>query len=136
VPLLPEVGGPADVGLHDRVVEADRERAATLRSRAKPGRDQRLPASGTVLHRKFKGQTVVVHVLADGFQYQDRFYKSLSAIARQVFTMWFRAVGGCAYQPQVGRTRFQITCRSLSESRMLEMGLSGLMSGEGKQSAD
>jgi len=27
---------------------------------------------------------VVVQVLEDGFQYQDRFYKSLSAIARQV----------------------------------------------------
>jgi hypothetical protein len=31
----------------------------------------------------------VVQVLADGFQYQDRFYKSLSAIARQVTgTAW------------------------------------------------
>jgi hypothetical protein len=56
----------------------------TLRSRGKPGRDQRLPESGSVLERKFKGQTVVVQVLADGFQYQDRFYRSLSAIARQV----------------------------------------------------
>lgn len=61
----------------------------TFRSRAKPGRDQRLPASGGVLRREFKGQTVLVHVLADGFQYQDRFYKSLSAIARQVTgTQW------------------------------------------------
>jgi hypothetical protein len=39
----------------------------TLRSRGRPGRDQRLPASGSVLQRKFKGQTIVVHVLADGF---------------------------------------------------------------------
>jgi hypothetical protein len=61
----------------------------TLRSRAKPGRDGRLPASGTVLQREFRGQTVLVQVLADGFQYQDRFYKSLSAIARQVTgTQW------------------------------------------------
>jgi hypothetical protein len=31
----------------------------------------------------------VVQVLADGFQYQDRFYRSLSAIARQVTgTAW------------------------------------------------
>ena len=62
---------------------------ATPRSRAKACRDQRLPACGSVLQREFKGQTVVVHVLADGFQYQDRFYKSLSAIARQVTgTQW------------------------------------------------
>ena len=37
-----------------------------------------------MVRREFKGQLVVVQVLADGFQYQDRFYKSLSAIARQV----------------------------------------------------
>jgi len=56
----------------------------TLRSRRKSGRDDRLPGPGSVLRREFKGQLVVVQVLADGFQYQDRFYKSLSAIARQV----------------------------------------------------
>jgi hypothetical protein len=55
----------------------------TLRSRHKPGRDERLPGPGSILRREFKGQMVVVQVLADGFQYQDRFYKSLSAIARQ-----------------------------------------------------
>ena|SRR2546430_57904 len=56
----------------------------TLRSRRKAGRDDRLPVPGTILHREFKGNLVVVQVLQDGFQYQDRFYKSLSAIARQV----------------------------------------------------
>jgi hypothetical protein len=55
----------------------------TLRSRRKPGRDERLPGPGTILRRECKGQLVVVKVLADGFQYQDRFYKSLSAVARQ-----------------------------------------------------
>src|SRR5713101_2549446 len=57
----------------------------TLRSRRrKAGRDDRLPQPGTTLSREFKGQTVVVKVLDHGFQYQDRFYRSLSAIARQV----------------------------------------------------
>jgi hypothetical protein len=56
----------------------------TLRSRRKSGRDKRLPGPGNVLRREFQGQLVVVQVLADGFQYQDRFYRSLSAIARQV----------------------------------------------------
>ncbi len=56
----------------------------TLRSRRKPGRDERLPEPGSILCREFKGQMVVVQVLEHGFQYQDRFYKSLSAIARQV----------------------------------------------------
>jgi len=56
----------------------------TLPSRRKPERDVRLPKPGTLLRREFKGELIVVQVLADGFQYQDRFYKSLSAIARQV----------------------------------------------------
>ena len=61
----------------------------TLRSRHKPGRDGRLPKVGSLLEREFKGQIVVVQVLADGFQYQDRHYQSLSAIARQVSgTAW------------------------------------------------
>jgi hypothetical protein len=56
----------------------------TLRSRRRVGRDERLPAPGTTLRREFQGETIVVQVLEHGFQYQDRFYKSLSAIARQV----------------------------------------------------
>jgi Protein of unknown function (DUF2924) len=61
----------------------------TLKSRRKPGRDKRLPEPGYILRREFKGQIVVVQVLELGFQYQDRFYRSLSAIARQVTgTQW------------------------------------------------
>jgi hypothetical protein len=56
----------------------------TLRSRRKPGRDERLPAPGTILRREFQDEAIVVRVLEHGFQYQDRFYKSLSAIAREV----------------------------------------------------
>jgi hypothetical protein len=61
----------------------------TLKSRRKAGRDERLPGPGSVLRREFKGQMVVVQVLPEGFQYQDRYYRSLSAIARQVTgTAW------------------------------------------------
>jgi len=56
----------------------------TLRSRRRAGRDERLPPPGTILRRELQGQIIVVQVLEHGFQYQDRFYKSLSAIARQV----------------------------------------------------
>jgi hypothetical protein len=56
---------------------------ATLASRRKAGRDDRLPAPGSILRREFKGQVVLVQVLASGFQYQDRLYRSLSAIAHQ-----------------------------------------------------
>src|SRR5260370_21091229 len=46
--------------------------------------DPRLPAAGTLLNRQFQGQSVSVEVLEKGFRYQERFYKSLSAVARQV----------------------------------------------------
>ena len=46
--------------------------------------DPRLPAPGTRLSRQFQGQSVSVEVLEKGFRYQERVYKSLSAVARQV----------------------------------------------------
>jgi len=48
-----------------------------------PRRDPRLPAPGELLVREFKGATVVVRVLEDGFEYGGRVYPSLSPIARE-----------------------------------------------------
>ena len=54
-----------------------------------PSRDARLPVAGTWLTRQFKGQSVKVEVLEKGFRYQDRVFKSLSAVARHVTgTQW------------------------------------------------
>jgi hypothetical protein len=71
--------------------EADlRSRApeSFLKELASPGGkkpcDPRLPAPGQWLSRKFQGQTVSVEVLETGFRYQERVYKSLSAVARYV----------------------------------------------------
>ena len=53
------------------------------------GRDPRLPAPGTLLTRDFKGRTHVVKALADGFEYDGRTYRSLSAIAGEITgTRW------------------------------------------------
>jgi hypothetical protein len=61
--------------------------ASVERSRAQ--RDWRLPAAGTFLTRRFGGKDIVVKVLEQGFEYQSRFYRSLSAIAREVTgTRW------------------------------------------------
>ncbi len=46
--------------------------------------DGRLPPPGTVLTRAYKGGTVQVTVLADGFEYQGEVYASLSAVAKAV----------------------------------------------------
>ena len=52
-------------------------------------RDARLPSAGALLRRRYQGREVIVQVLDDGFQYQSRHYRSLSAIAREVTgTRW------------------------------------------------
>ena len=51
--------------------------------------DPRLPAVGEEIAREYKGRTIVVRVLASGFEYDGKIYKSLSAIAREVTgTKW------------------------------------------------
>ena len=53
------------------------------------GKDARLPAAGTVLVREFRGQRIMVRVVADGFEYDGRLYRSLSAIAEKATgTSW------------------------------------------------
>ena len=39
---------------------------------------------GTILTRDYKGQTLQVEVLAEGFAYAGQVYKSLSAVARAI----------------------------------------------------
>jgi hypothetical protein len=46
--------------------------------------DNRLPPPGTVLTRKYKGDTVQVKVLAEGFEYASEVYGSLSAVAKAI----------------------------------------------------
>src|SRR5258708_35200093 len=51
--------------------------------------DPRVPPPGTQLIKRYKDETLTVTVLAQGFQYGECVYKSLSAIARQVTgTQW------------------------------------------------
>jgi hypothetical protein len=58
------------------------ERTATvgLQSQA----DGRLPPPGTVITRPYKGGTIQVQVLPQGFEYQGEVYRSLSAVAKAV----------------------------------------------------
>jgi len=46
--------------------------------------DSRLPPHGSYLEREYKGRRIIVKVLADGFEFEGRAYRSLSAIAREV----------------------------------------------------
>ena len=51
--------------------------------------DPRLPRPGACLMRTFQDRRIVVKVLASGFEFEGRYFDSLSAIARQVTgTRW------------------------------------------------
>ncbi len=58
---------------------------ATVRKRRVDGR----PVTGTRLIREYQGVEHCITVMADGFEYQGRPYKSLSAVARAITgTRW------------------------------------------------
>jgi len=55
----------------------------------KPSDDRRLPMPGTVLTREYRGRTIAVTVLDEGFECEGKVYRSLSAVARAVTgTRW------------------------------------------------
>jgi hypothetical protein len=64
--------------------------------------DRRLPLPGTLLNRKWKGRTLLVEVLSDGFRFENRRYASLSAVAVAVTgTRW----NGLAFFGLTGKRR-------------------------------
>ncbi len=68
----------------------------------RPPVDCRLPLPGTLLSRKWKGRTILVEVLADGFRFDNQRYASLSAIAVAVTgTRW----NGLAFFGLTGKRR-------------------------------
>ncbi|MBU1700158.1 MAG: DUF2924 domain-containing protein [Candidatus Eisenbacteria bacterium] len=90
-----------DGGLSERALQRARELAneADLRllaprgrtevHRFRPSHDRRLPMPGTVITREYKGRTISVMVLDEGFEYEGEVYRSLSALARKVTgTRW------------------------------------------------
>jgi len=46
--------------------------------------DPRLPKPGTILNRRYRGHLHRVHVLANGFSYEDTTHRSLSAVAKAI----------------------------------------------------
>ena len=46
--------------------------------------DSRLPVPGTAITRKYKGRTLEVRVLRDGFEYDGQKFKTLSAVAKAI----------------------------------------------------
>ena len=85
-----ELADDADLRLrapHDpnRPDSAD-ARTRTTEGHIPPSRDPRLPVPGTLLAREFRGLDIVVKVLDESFEFDDRRYQSLSAIAQEILT--------------------------------------------------
>ena len=54
-----------------------------------PNCDQRIPMPGAILSRQYKGTTIRVMVLENGFEYNGEVYRSLTTVARTVTgTRW------------------------------------------------
>jgi hypothetical protein len=47
-------------------------------------RDKRLPIPGSLITKKYKGQIIQVKVLEKGFEYNNTYYKSLSALSYEI----------------------------------------------------
>jgi len=47
-------------------------------------RDKRLPIPGTIITKEYKGNALQIKVLESGFEYNNKVYKSLTAIAKAV----------------------------------------------------
>jgi len=60
------------------------ERTARTVASVRVVTDPRLPAPGTAITRKYKGRTLTVTVLADGFEYAGERYPSLTAVAKAI----------------------------------------------------
>lgn len=61
----------------------------TVTSTVVQSSDARLPMPGCLLVKEYKGQTIVVKVLQNGFEYDGRRFRSLSALAREITgTRW------------------------------------------------
>lgn len=54
---------------------------------SKSNRDARLPIPGTIISKVYKDKKLEVKVLAKGFEYKGKVYRSLSGIAKEVTGM-------------------------------------------------
>jgi hypothetical protein len=80
-----ELANDADLRLSPPRPRATVPVAAADRPARLPGKgNDRLPPAGTILTRPYKGTTVQVRVLEQGFVYEGTVYRSLSAVAKAI----------------------------------------------------
>lgn len=59
------------------------DNSETPESGKKSNRDKRLPIPGTIITKEYKGNKIQIKILESGFEYNNKTYKSLSAIAKE-----------------------------------------------------
>jgi hypothetical protein len=85
-----EIANDADLRIRaPKEFDFDSAGQRCVQEKITPGADPRRPLPGTVLEREYKGQTIIVKVAEDGYDYNGRRYRSLSAIAKDITgTKW------------------------------------------------
>ena len=82
-----ELANVADVRVTPpRTIDAD-DRTPRVTSKSigvRAGADPRLPRVGSQITRKYKGRTITVTALGDGFEYLGERYRSLTAVAKEI----------------------------------------------------
>jgi hypothetical protein len=80
---------PLRVRIESAAARGTAETSRTATTRIAAIHDVRLPMPGSLLMKEHKGETHVVKVLDNGFDYDGRLYRSLSAIAQEITgTKW------------------------------------------------
>ena len=80
-----ELAHDADHRLSPPLQKADATPAAcSTPARPQPQADDRVPPSGSVITRSYKGEVLQVQVLEHGFTFEGAVYRSLSAVARTI----------------------------------------------------
>ena len=79
-----ELANEADIRLSAPKAGSHSASGGPTVSGAMVAHDARLPMPGTLLSRAYKGRTVQVEVMEDGFEYDGEVYRSLSAVAKAV----------------------------------------------------
>src|SRR5579871_94390 len=79
-----ELANDADLRLNPPKAATPAPPAPAATPAPRPGPDPRLPPPGSILTRPYKGDTLQVLVLADGFEFEGGKYRSLSAVAKVI----------------------------------------------------
>ena len=80
-----EIANDADLRIRapKNFLNDDPDPTRTIEARVSPSGDPRLPMPGSELVRRYRGVTIIVHVREDGFEYNGRVHRSLSAAVRE-----------------------------------------------------